>query len=342
MKNFRVAVDSGAYSLYNEKFSPGRQKGTQSIKDLADYDYVKTPQFKKYLEGYIEFLTEHKDELEMYVGLDIIYNAKATQEVQAYIESCGLDPIPVFHYGEPWSVLKKYIDKYDYIGVGGLGQGTSVRSYVDFGDKIFSYVCDKHGLPTVRIHGFAMTSIQLMKRYPWYSCDSSTWSSLSRNGWVRFPRLTPAGDYDWLRKPISWRFTERARHAPVHVSKQSEMATQFMERYLHEMWGFSLYDVIIDPYFARDVANAGHTLLSAEALKKYYEERWGYTDGGKVYLAGHTGDRMTVPLVKREFTRVRRALPSDLQIHYLASHYYPRQTDIALAAKKPSTRKKLK
>jgi len=340
VKNLLLALDSGAYSLYNLKFAADTHGG-QSAKHQAEYDYVHTAGFKEYMENYIAFLHKHKAEFEMYVGLDIIYNHKATIEVQEYMESCGLDPMPVFHHGEPFSVLEDYIDKYDYVGVGGLGQRTSVQSYIDFGDKIFERVCDKHGRPQVKVHGFAMTSVQLMTRYPWYSCDSSTWTSLSRNGWARFPRIHKDGSYDFLRKPISWRFTERSRHAPVHISKQSELAKSYMERYLQEMFDFTLEDVTVG-YFGRDVCNAGHTFLMSEALKGYYRERWDYEEGANVYIAGHPGCGMSVPVIKREFTWVQKALKPETPIRYLASHFYPKETDIILDARRPSKRRKLK
>jgi len=340
MKGLDIALDSGAYSLYNLKFAANTHGG-QSAKHHADYDYVHTPEFEEYMESYISFLKKHKKKFDFYVGLDIIYNHEATIEVQEHLEARGLMPVPVFHYGEPFSVLEEYIERYDYIGVGGLGQRTSVQSYLDFGDEIFKRVCDKHGHPKVKVHGFAMTSVQLMQRYPWYSCDSSTWTSLSRNGWARFPRIHKDGSYDFLAKPISWRFTERSRHAPVHIDKQSELSKMYMEKYLQEKLGFTLEDVTLG-YFGRDVCNAAHTFQMSEALKEYYKERWDYEEGANVYIAGHPGCGMSVPVIKREFTWVKRALKPDTPVRYLASHFYPKETDIILDALRPSRRRKLK
>lgn len=340
MERLRVALDSGAFSLYNMKFAPSK-KGMESDKDLANYDYFKTAEFKEYLEAYIEYVLEHEHKLDMYVAMDIIYNAKASWEVMQYMETCGLLPVPVFHYGEPWKYLERYLDNYEYVGVGGLGQRTSVQSYITFGDEIFKRVCDKHGRPRNKMHGFAMTSVQLMKRYPWYSCDSSTWTSLSRNGWARFPRLTKAGKYDWLRKPISWRFTERSRHAPVHIDKQSELSKLYMEKYLAEMFQFTLEDVSTG-YFGRDVCNAGHTFLLAVALKKYYKEKWDFEEGANIYIAGHPGCGMSVGVVRREMTWAARPLPPDEPVRYLGSFFYPKETNILFEAMKPSKRRRLK
>lgn len=341
MKNLVVSMDSGAYSLYNVKFAPSKQ-GLQVDRGSANYDYLNNPEFTQYLDDYCAFLFDHEDDLEFYVNVDIIYNPEATLEVQAYMESCGLNPIPVFHYGEPIELLRHYIDNYEYIGVGGLGQKASVQSYIEFGDRVFKEVCNKHGTPRVKVHGFAMTAFQLMERYPWYSCDSSTWTSLSRNGWTRFPRLQRDGTYDFLRKPIAWRFTERSRDAKQHIDKQSEIAKRHMAWYLEEMFGFTMEQMASENYFYRDVANAGHTLLMGQALKKYYEERWGWGQGANLYLAGHPGAGMKTSVIRRELTWVQSALEPGSKVHYLGSFFYPRESAVALDALKPSTRRELK
>lgn len=339
MKRLQAALDSGAFSMYNHYFAPSR-KGLESDKDKASYDYMHTKAFKEYRDKYIEHLHEYGHIYDFYVGLDIIYNHEGTMEVQDYLESCGLFPLPVFHYGEPFEVLEDYIDRYEYIGVGGLGQGKSVQAYVAFGDEIFKRVIGSDGRPRVKVHGFAMTSVELMKRYPWYSCDSSTWGSLSRNGWARFPRISKDGGYDFLRKPAAWRFTDRSAHAALHIDKQSGMAKAAMGRYLKDTLDMCIDD--LRGYYGRDVCNAAHTFLTAAALKEMYEVRWGFGEGANLYLAGNTGDAMTLRHIKREFQRVAKALPTGMNVRYLSSFYYPEVANKILAAMQPSERRILK
>jgi hypothetical protein len=339
MKHLNIAIDSGAHSLYRNTFSPG-QLGFYRDRYNADYSYLKTKKFKDYLEDYIDLLLEHEDNLEMYVSLDIIFNAKASWEIQQYMESCGLNPIPVFHQGEDWKYLKRYVDNYEYMGMGGLAQNTSAKAYAAFADQAFKIICDKHGVPRTRVHGFAMTSIQLMKRYPWYSCDSSTWISLSRNGWARFPRFKKDGEYDWLGKPIAWRFTERASHSKVHIDKQPGLHKDFMEEYLQETFQFTMED--LKTYIGRDCCNIGHTLLTGEALKKYYADRWGYEIGGNIYLAGTGLLLSNTAAFKRVMSIASRPLAKGTNRHYLGSFFYKREFDKAIAALRPSKRRKLR
>lgn len=339
MKNLTMALDSGAYSLYNTKFARDK-RSTQRNRASANYDYVKHPEFKEYLDGYVEFLNLHSAALDFYVNVDIIYNPQDTMKVQKYLESNGLSPIPVYHYGEPVSILKHYIDNYEYIGVGGLGQSISPKTYIEFGDKVFKYVCDRHGKPRVKVHGFAMTSIQLMARYPWYSCDSSSWGYQSRNGWVRFPRAALNGSFDFLASPISLRFTDKTVKDKSHLKKQSQITVAYVENYLSEKVGLTVDD-LRQHYWARDAANIAHTYLVCEAVKKLYAEMWDWGDGGNMYLAGRTGDVMTAHNLKRVMSLGRKLMTEGTEFRYLASYFYPDEAETALSCLQPSIRRTL-
>ena len=92
--------------------------------------------------------------------------------------------VPVLHYDPDrkkvarW--LIRYLEKgYSLIGLGGFSSSD------DFGigglerllDFVFSLLCPKWNnyLPVCRVHGFAMTSPNLMLKYPWWSVDSASW-----------------------------------------------------------------------------------------------------------------------------------------------------------------------
>jgi hypothetical protein len=64
------------------------------------------------------------------------------------------------------------MDNYEYFGVSKTGDTGEVMSRLD---RIFTKLCDKNGHCKWKIHGFGITSPQMMSRYPWYSVDSSSW-----------------------------------------------------------------------------------------------------------------------------------------------------------------------
>lgn len=125
------------------------------------------------IKKYAEFIKKHKHNLTVYANLDDIVDPLKSQKNQEYLESVGLNPMPVFHYKEPVSILKDMIDKYDYIALGGM---VPIPSYpLDIWlREIFSYICDEKGYPKVKIHGFGMTTKSLVTRYPWFSIDSTS------------------------------------------------------------------------------------------------------------------------------------------------------------------------
>ena len=85
------------------------------------------------------------------------------------MERQGCSPIPCFHYGEDKKYLEYYINKgYNLISLGGMvGKPTKLlRGWLD---NIFQKY------PNQKFHGFGLTRIKLIERYPWYSVDSSSW-----------------------------------------------------------------------------------------------------------------------------------------------------------------------
>jgi len=157
---------------------------------FTDWSFNKNPDVRKYLDEYIEFIHKYKNQLMGYVNLDIIYNAEESFENQQYMEKHGLRPIPVFHYGEDFKWLEHYIDNYDYIGIGGVAGGITLQQFVNsLGNKAFEYIARKK--PNIKVHGFAVTSVNLMRRFKWQSCDSTTWLKHAAYGNVMVPSYDP-------------------------------------------------------------------------------------------------------------------------------------------------------
>jgi len=147
--------------------------------------------FIDYRDQYILFIKENKKFIDHYANLDIIGDASKTYEMQKYLEKQGLSPLPVYHFGEDIKWLNKYIaEGYDYICLGGVvSLATCNNTARKFYDEVFSVICDsKNNLPKVKIHGFGMTSLNLMFRYPWWSVDSTSWVQTGRFGNVYVPK----------------------------------------------------------------------------------------------------------------------------------------------------------
>jgi hypothetical protein len=166
-KSILLFLDSGAFSAFKK----------DAVIDIYEY---------------IDFIKDHINEIDVYANLDVIGNAEDTWRNQMIMEKEGLDPLPVYHsMFEPISWLRKYIDAgYKYIGMGGIaGTGFKTEALVQVLDKCFEMICDTPDRkPCVKIHGFGMTSLSMMVRYPWYSVDSTSWVQTGRFGSVYVPR----------------------------------------------------------------------------------------------------------------------------------------------------------
>jgi hypothetical protein len=112
-----------------------------------------------------------------YATLDVIGNAKATLENHKYmINEYGLNPIVAFHMGSKIEELEPLME-YNYIALGGLVFSSGIMNHCD---EVWHYILTNK--PDLKVHGFGLTNIELMKRYPWYSVDSSSFQGCRRFG----------------------------------------------------------------------------------------------------------------------------------------------------------------
>ena len=152
--NSEIFLDSGAYSAY----ASGKHI------DLLEY---------------IKFIKRNKDKVRFYANLDVIGigNAKKTLRNQRIMEEAGLNPLPVYHYHEYISKDYKYLiedfcKKYSYVALGGMANTLKdKKEFIRYLKFCFGYA-KKYN---TKIHAFGMTSLPILKMFPFYSVDSSSW-----------------------------------------------------------------------------------------------------------------------------------------------------------------------
>ena len=201
----------------------------------AFYDWNQKTEIN--IKDYISFIKEHEKAITVYANLDDITDPKKTYKNQKIMEKAGVNPIPVFHYGEDIKWLKKYLDQgYPYISLGGMVP-ISTKPLAKWLDDIFSnYLTDADGMPTCKVHGFGLTSLKLMLRYPWYSVDSTSWVVTGRMGSVYIPKKVN-GKWDYGVDP--WKITVSNRSPTVkdadqHISTFSPNKVKVITEYLNE------------------------------------------------------------------------------------------------------------
>jgi len=196
------------------------------------------------INEYIQFIKENQDVINIYANLDVIgiggkqpnkLTAEKTLENQKIMEKAGLSPVPVFHFGEPFPYLKDYCDKYEYIALGVAGNiGAKLIPWLD---KCFSeFICDEKGYPKAKIHGFAVTSLKLMLRYPWYSVDSTSWVITGRMGSIFVPCGTKG---EWIYNKTPRKVSVSLRNPNIkdegqHINTFSPMEQEVILSYIHK------------------------------------------------------------------------------------------------------------
>jgi len=180
------ALDSYHY-INNERM-------TKRIRSTGRKIFLDSGAFSSFTQGvkvdinrYCRFIHKHGDLFEQVSVLDAIGDPKQTYFNQMEMERQGIVPIPCYHYGESPDVLAHYIDHYPYISIGGMVPISTPQLKVWL-DRLWDmHLVNPDGTPKAKIHGFGMTSVPLMSRYPWYSVDSSSWVQLGGMGNIFLP-----------------------------------------------------------------------------------------------------------------------------------------------------------
>lgn len=156
----RIIGDSGAFSA----FTSGSEVDREEFHEWAD---------------------RWSDSLFWVASLDVIGDPEGTRANWEAARRDGLSLVPTLHYGASTDALGWYVEQgADLIGLGGMVPYSSepdrlMRWLV----PMFKWVRDH--APHVRFHGWGISHPRLVDRLPWWSTDSSGFSSVFRFGTLR-------------------------------------------------------------------------------------------------------------------------------------------------------------
>jgi len=257
-----MLLDSGAFSAWTQQ-------------DVVD------------LDAYIDFIKANESDLEYYVNLDKIpgqygglqhayhptreeFEESARQGYKNYehMLSRGIDPqklIHVFHQHEDWSWLKRMVREIPYVGLSPSNDSThpSKKKWLD---ECMMYTTDDQGFPLVKTHGFAVTSVVMMVRYPWYSCDSMSWRLSAGYGAIFIPDWNDKGEYIYDKPPIVTKVTIHGKNREIVRRLFESLSTDDKEmvvRYV-ESKGFKM---------GRSVMESGKEKVVEEGLVNSHHQR---------------------------------------------------------------------
>jgi hypothetical protein len=123
---------------------------------------------------YVAWLNDWSGLITTAASLDVIGDHVASRHNLRAIEGCGLEVLPVFHFGSPWPELQMMCARYPYVALGGMASSTKQLPQLTKWLVGCRKMGDAYG--TV-FHGFGQTSPQVLAKFPFYSVDSSSWAS---------------------------------------------------------------------------------------------------------------------------------------------------------------------
>lgn len=166
-----------SYHYMNDKIvAAAKADGTKFFLDSGAFSMF-TQGAKVDIKSYANFINSHQNIIKVASNLDdITKTEKISYANQKALEGFGCKVQPVFHAREDETWLTQYLDEgYDYIFLGGLVPETT-QWLEQWLDHIWhNYLINEDGTPRIKVHGFGLTSLPLMFRYPWYSVDSTSW-----------------------------------------------------------------------------------------------------------------------------------------------------------------------
>jgi hypothetical protein len=222
------------------------------------------------LDAYADFALEYLDCFNYIVNLDVIPGEwKQKNMTPEMIEEASIEGwrnykrllrkgipreklIHVFHQKEDFKWLHKMMDEMDYIGLSPANDHTT-DSKLYWLDDCMRHVTNRDGWPIIRFHGFGITSIRAIIRYPWYSVDSASWVLFSRYGTL----LVPKDDDQFYSKPPFTIFVGQGSPERRQAGKHFEQFTPNYQKYILkyiESKGFT-FEQVSEDHRQRDLLN---------------------------------------------------------------------------------------
>lgn len=152
-------LDSGAFTFMN------------SNKGRVD--------FNQYLKDYINFINKYDIKYFFELDIDSIVGYEKVKEMRAVLEKgTGRKCIPVWHKARGLEEWRKLTKEYDYVAIGGIVTKEIKRKEY----KYFTPLLDIAKENGCKVHGLGFTDMKALKRYRFYSVDSTSWISGARFG----------------------------------------------------------------------------------------------------------------------------------------------------------------
>ena len=173
-------IDSGAHSFFSEMADEGIESASVHKKKSKTKE---TPQ--EYFDKYLEWLIKNYHRIDYYAELDIgeIVGQETVLEWRKRLKEHNIYDKCVTVYHPKVMTWEDYIDMLEdsqsgYVALEGDRSGRKRLNY----NKLIKPAYERG----IKVHGFAMTKTEVLKNYPFYSVDSTSWLQSEMYGTIPF------------------------------------------------------------------------------------------------------------------------------------------------------------
>lgn len=162
-ENKMFLLDSGAFTFMN------------SFKGEINW--------KKYIDQYADFIIKNDINYFFELDIDVLVGYEKVKEYTKYLEQkTKRKCIPVWHKSRGLEEWKRLTREYNYIAIGGFVTKEIKASEYKYLMPLLK-IAKKNNC---KVHGLGLNNFDTLKKYNFYSVDSTNWLSSARFGYVEY------------------------------------------------------------------------------------------------------------------------------------------------------------
>ena len=184
----RILKNAGATNFLSSFYSLGCGKKAPAVSNKHGFFLLDSGGYSARVHGididvktYAEYLNKYQ--IKFAFNLDVLDLKTSLDNFYYLLNHTKTFIMPVYH-GPEWydprtrDLIDYYVDCFPFIALGGIaGREVSGENTNRFLSYVFNRTKDK-----TMVHGLGMTRIPLLKKFPFFCVDSTSWLSMSRFG----------------------------------------------------------------------------------------------------------------------------------------------------------------
>ncbi len=142
-----------------------------------------TVNWDDYIERYAAFINEYNVKYFFELDIDVIVGIKEVERLRNKLELLtNKKCIPVWHKSRGKQYWLDMVKSYDYVAIGGIvTREIKPKEY-----PYFTWFLNEAKKENCKVHGLGFTNPTRLRKYPFYSVDSTSWVSGNRFGSVSY------------------------------------------------------------------------------------------------------------------------------------------------------------